>query len=137
MELNKSKIMPFCDALKTTFFVIFVLIINFKNINIMSKTIDLQIEKSRVLIDGLRKNIDALRDKGFDGGELDTMTADLEALRQANRECDAIREQLSEKVKTVNDILAGVKEKFAEKKRIIKGYYPQEEWIKYGVQDKR
>lgn len=137
MELNKSKIMPFRDALKTTFFVIFVLIINFKNINIMSKTIDLQIEKSRVLIDGLRKNIDALRDKGFDGGELDTMTADLEALRQANRECDAIREQLSEKVKTVNDILAGVKEKFAEKKRIIKVYYPQEEWIKYGVQDKR
>ena len=103
----------------------------------MSKTIDLQIEKSRVLIDGLRKNIDALRDKGFDGGELDTMTADLEALRQANRECDAIREQLSEKVKAVNDILAGVKEQFAEKKRIIKGYYPQEEWIKYGVQDKR
>lgn len=103
----------------------------------MSKTIDLQIEKSRVLIDGLRNNIDALKDKGFSCEELDAMGADLDALRQANEECDAIREQLSAKVKNVNGILAGVKEKFAEKKKIIKGYYPQEEWLRYGVQDKR
>lgn len=103
----------------------------------MSKTIDLQIEKSRVLIEGLRKNIDALRDKGFCPEELDAMSADLTALKQANEECDAIREQLSAKVKNVNGILTGVKEKFAEKKKIIKGCYPQEEWIRYGVQDKR
>lgn len=103
----------------------------------MSKTIDLQIEKSRVLIDGLRNNIDALRDKGFSNDELDAMSADLDALKQANEECDSIREQLSAKVKNVNGILAGVKEKFAEKKKIIKGHYPQEEWIRYGVQDKR
>lgn len=103
----------------------------------MSKTIDLQIEKSRILIDGLRKNIEALKDKGFNNEELDAMSADLDALKQANQECDAIREQLSAKVKNVNGILTGVKEKFAEKKKIIKGNYPQEEWIRYGVQDKR
>lgn len=103
----------------------------------MSKTIDLQIEKSRVLIDGLRNNIEALRDKGFCNEELDSMSADLDALKKANEECDAIREQLSAKVKHVNGILTGVKEKFAEKKKIIKGYYPQEEWLRYGVQDKR
>ena len=37
----------------------------------------------------------------------------------------------------VNGILSGVKEIFAEKKKIIKGYYPQEEWERYGVMDKR
>lgn len=103
----------------------------------MSKTIDLQIEKSRVLIEGLSKNIETLRDKGIVSDELQAMTADLERLKVANDECDKIREELSQKVKDMNAILSGVKEAFAEKKRIIKMNYPQEQWIRYGVQDKR
>ena len=103
----------------------------------MSKTIDLQIEKSRVLIEGLSKNIETLRDKGIVSDELQAMTADLERLKVANDECDKIREDLSQKVKNMNAILSGVKEAFAEKKRIIKVNYPQEQWIRYGVQDKR
>lgn len=103
----------------------------------MSKTIDLQIEKSRVLIGGLMKNLDVLADKDFSSNELEKMSADLDKLKVASDECDALREQLSERVKHVNGILFEVKEMFAEKKKIIKGYYPQEEWIKYGVQDKR
>ena len=103
----------------------------------MSKTIDLQIEKSGVLIEGLSKNIETLRDKGIVSDELQAMTADLERLKVANDECDKIREELSQKVKNMNAILSGVKEAFAEKKRIIKVNYPQEQWIRYGVQDKR
>jgi hypothetical protein len=103
----------------------------------MSKTIDLQIEKSKVLIDGIRKNMRVLGDKGFSNDELDRMAAALDSLKAANAECDAIRQNLSAKVKSMNSILLGVKDAFAEKKKIIKGYYPQEEWIKYGVQDKR
>ena len=49
----------------------------------------------------------------------------------------SVREELSQKVKHMNEILTSVKEAFAEKKRIIKSSYPQELWIKYGVQDKR
>lgn len=103
----------------------------------MSKTIDLQIEKSRILIDGLRKNLDVLKDKGFNSEELDCMSKELDILKQANEECDAMREQLSSKVKNMNSILTNVKNVFTEKKKIIKGYYPQEEWLKYGVLDKR
>lgn len=103
----------------------------------MSKTIDLQIEKSRALIEGLSKNIETLRDKCIVSDELQAMTADLERLKVANDECDKIREELSQKVKNMNAILSGVKEAFAEKKRIIKVNYPQEQWIRYGVQDKR
>ena len=103
----------------------------------MSKTIDLQIEKSRVLIEGLGKNIETLRDKGIASEELQAMAADLERLKLSNDECDKIREELSRKVKAMNDILTTVKEAFAEKKRIIKINYPQEQWIQYGVQDKR
>ena len=102
----------------------------------MSKTIDLQIEKSRVLIEGLGKNIETLRDKGIASEELQAMAADLERLKLSNDECDKIREELSRKVKAMNDILTTVKEAFAEKKRIIKINYPLEQWIQYGVQDK-
>ncbi|MGN0281300.1 MAG: hypothetical protein ACI4B3_03240 [Prevotella sp.] len=103
----------------------------------MSKTIDLQIEKSRVLIEGLSNNIACLRDKGIASDELQSMSANLDRLKVANEECDKIREELSQKVKAMNAILVEVKDAFAEKKRIIKTNYPQEEWIRYGVQDKR
>ncbi len=103
----------------------------------MSKTIDLQIEKSRILIEGLRKNMEELKNKGFNDAELDEMSAELDRLHVASEECDALREQVSLKVRHMNDILLGVKDKFIEKKKVIKGYYPQEQWLKFGVQDKR
>lgn len=67
----------------------------------------------------------------------DAMNAELDRLYAANKECDAMREQLPGKDKHMNEILLGVKEKFTEKKKVIKGYYPQEQWVRYGVQDKR
>ncbi len=103
----------------------------------MSKTIDLQIEKSRLLIDGVRKHLNELQDKGFSAAELDQMAADLDALKAANIECDKVREELSKHVKKVNSMMDTVKTIFAEKKKIIKQNYLQEQWIKYGVQDKR
>ena len=59
----------------------------------MSKTIELQIEKSRVLIEGLRKNIDALAGKGISDSDLQSMTKDLEQSASANEECDRVREE--------------------------------------------
>ena len=56
----------------------------------MSKTVELQIEKSRNLVEGLRKQV-----------------------------------------------LAGVKAAYADKKKTLKGYYPQERWADYGIPDKR
>lgn len=103
----------------------------------MSKTIELQIEKSRMLVEGLSKNLEALRSKGISEENLRTMASDLDRLKVANEECDRIREELSGKVKNMNGILVSVKDAFAENKRIIKTNYPQELWIKYGVQDKR
>lgn len=103
----------------------------------MSKTIDLQIEKCRTLIDGLRKNIGELADKGINNEELNRMGAELDRLTAASRECDEMRSQLSLKVKNMNAILAGVKESYIESKRKIKTNYPQEQWLRYGVLDKR
>ncbi len=50
---------------------------------------------------------------------------------------DRLREELAPKVKQVNAMMVRVKEAYAEKKRTLKCYYPQERWIDYGVPDKR
>jgi hypothetical protein len=62
----------------------------------MSKTVELQIEKSRNLVEGLRKHL-----SGIGGG------------------------------------VTSVKEAYADKKKTLKGYYPQERWADYGIPDKR
>lgn len=103
----------------------------------MSKTIELQIEKSLILIEGLNNNIAELGSKGINAGTLTAMSNDLATLKEMNNECDALREELTAKVKRMNEVLCHVKEAFAHHKRIIKSNYPQECWINFGVQDKR
>lgn len=102
----------------------------------MSQTVELQIEKSRHLIDGLRKHL-----KGIGGGvtneEIDAMEQAVNTLEAANAEIDRLREELSPKVKQANAIMTRVKEAYIEKKKTLKGYYPQERWMDYGVPDKR
>jgi|SRR5574344_114213 urease gamma subunit len=103
----------------------------------MSKTVDSQIEKSKVLISALKKKYDEVKDKGIKMNDLEEMEHQLEQLKQANAVCEEMRQKLSAQVRHSNDMLDAVKEVFKQKKEIIKGYYPQERWMDYGVQDKR
>lgn len=103
----------------------------------MSKTVDLQIEKCRVLIDGLRHNLNEVADKGINAQQLDELERNLGFLKEAGQECDAMRAELAEKVKRMNKILVSVKNAFIDTKKKIKSNYPQYEWAKYGVMDKR
>lgn len=103
----------------------------------MSKTIDLQIDKSNFLIEGLRRNIGELSRHGISESDLTSMDNTLKQLSDVSSECDAIREELSKKIQCMKGKLAQVKEQYAEKKGVIKSNYPQEVWVKYGVMDKR
>ena len=103
----------------------------------MSKTIDLQVEKSRSLIGGYRAHIDELRDKGVNTQQRDKMEADLGRLIAAGEQCDQMRAQLSEQVRQMNEILQTVKDDFLEQKKIVKSAYEQPQWQRYGVLDKR
>ncbi|KOO69335.1 hypothetical protein ACU52_03020 [Xylanibacter rarus] len=104
---------------------------------IMSKTIEQQIEKSRMLITGFRRNINVLSDRGVTEAELNAMDVELRKLVEINAECDKLREELSVKVKNMNSILNVVKDSFFNYKKIIKQNYSQERWIDFGVADKR
>ena len=103
----------------------------------MAKTVELQIEKSRILIEGLRKHLATGVGGGVDTSEINNMEKVLEALAAANDECDRLRAELSVKVKNMNQLLQTAKAAYIEQKRTIKGYYPQEQWAQYGVPDKR
>ena len=102
----------------------------------MSKTIELQIEKSRHLIEGLRKHLGGIGG-GVTNDEIGQMEQSLKELESANVDIDRLREELTPKVKHMNEVLARVKAAYADKKKTLKGYYPQERWADYGIPDKR
>lgn len=103
----------------------------------MSKTIDLQVEKSRSLIEGYRNSLNELQALGVTEAQLDSMEKNLEKLTAAGKECDELRNTLSEKVRTTNALMEIVKNEFIEQKKIVKNAYDQEAWQRYGIMDKR
>lgn len=103
----------------------------------MSKTVEQQIEKSRNLVDGLRKHLKTGVGGGVTNDEIHVMEQRLEALQAANAEVDRLREELSPKVKRMNEIFAEVKAAYVNKKKTLKNCYPQEQWADYGIPDKR
>ena len=103
----------------------------------MSKTVELQIEKGRNLVEGLRKHVREMRERGFSNSEIEKMEQSLNQLTAANEEVDRLRKELQPKVKHMNEILTAVKTAYTESKKTLKGYYPQERWADYGIPDKR
>ena len=58
-------------------------------------------------------------------------------LKEANNECESIRQELSRRIRNCNELLREVKDDFKMTKDIVKGYYPQEQWLSFGIKDKR
>ena len=103
----------------------------------MSKTVEIQIEKSRGLVVGLRRHVNEMGERGFSNKEIDEMEQAVKELEAVNEEVDRIREQLTPTVAKLKVAMDRVKEAYTEKKKTLKGYYPQERWMDYGVPDKR
>ena len=103
----------------------------------MSKTVEIQIEKTRSLLEGLRRHVKEMGERGVTNDEINAMEQAVNELAASNAEVDRLREELAPKVKQMNTVMARVKDVYAEKKKTLKGYYPQERWIDYGVPDKR
>ncbi len=102
----------------------------------MSKTVEIQIEKSSNLVDGLRKHLNA-NGKGVTSAEIAGMEQNVKELAAANEEVERLRAELVPKVKRMNEIMANVKAAYAEKKKMLKACYSQEQWANYGIPDKR
>ena len=76
-------------------------------------------------------------ERGVTNDEIQAMEQAVKELEAVNAEVDSIREQLTPTVSRLKVVMDRVKEAYAEKKKTLKGFYPQERWIDYGVPDKR
>lgn len=103
----------------------------------MTKTIDTQVEKSTRLIKALKANISEFQDKGVSNTDLDDMLENLQRLEESSKAAEALRAKLSEQVRTTNNILSQCKDAYVRVKSVVRNNYPQEQWINYGVTDKR
>ena len=75
----------------------------------MSKTTEIQIEKSRNLIEGLRRHVREMGERGVSNNEINEMEKTVAMLSEANAEVDRLREELTPKVKKMNDLMVLVK----------------------------
>ena len=61
----------------------------------MSKTVEIQIEKSRGLVEGLRRHVKEMGERGVTNDEINAMEQAVKELEAVNEEVDRIREQLT------------------------------------------
>lgn len=106
-------------------------------ISIMSITILNEIDKAEALVNGLRMNLNEVKLLNVTAAGVDRLEAACKELKRKNEEVDALRRQLTLKVRENNELLAQLKDQMLEFRKAVKGHYEQSQWIRFGVQDKR
>ena len=96
-----------------------------------------EIDKADVLVAGLRKHLKEAQALGITTDALNRLEEAAKALRQKDAEVDELRRQANIKAHENMDLIADLKAQMLAMRKAVKGHYPQYEWIKYGVQDKR
>lgn len=103
----------------------------------MTKTIELLIGKSQMLLKGLRRHINEMGERGVTNAEIEELKQTMGLLEQQNNEVEKLRAELAAKVKLQNETMNTVKTSYTELKKTLKGYYPQERWQDYGIPHRR
>ena len=103
----------------------------------MSKTIEELVKKVEFLHENLNAQKSRLNGLNIDFGAMDTAISQCKELEKLGEQSEALRAQLSEITRQSNMLMASIKETFQENKKIIKTNFEQENWMKFGVQDKR
>lgn len=103
----------------------------------MSKTVEIQLEKSRMFVKGMKRHISEMGERGVTNQEVAKFENDLVTLEQQSKEVDQLREELKVKVKRMNETFTAVKKTYSKTKKVVKEYHPQERWTDYGIPDKR
>ncbi len=103
----------------------------------MSKTYLDQIEKAKMLVEGLKKNYEQVKGYGVRQEELTELEVVIAEGEKLNAEVERLRAETSEMVANANGKLAEVKAKMAEWKHMVKLNFNIEQWQNFGVMDKR
>ncbi len=96
-----------------------------------------EIEKADVLVAGLRKHLKEAQEIGITTDAINRLEEAAKDLRQKDAEVDKLRRQATLKAHENLELIADLKAKMLSMRKAVKARYPQYEWIKYGVKDKR
>lgn len=96
-----------------------------------------EIEKADVLVAGLRKHLKEVQEIGITTDAINRLEEAAKDLRQKDAEVDKLRRQATLKAHENLELIADLKAQMLSMRTTVKLRYPQYEWIKYGVQDKR
>ncbi|MDY6287995.1 MAG: hypothetical protein SPM02_00940 [Bacteroidales bacterium] len=96
-----------------------------------------EIEKADVLVAGLRKHLKEAQEIGITTDAINRLEEAAKDLRQKDAEVDKLRRQATLKAHENLELIADLKAQMLSIRKAVKARYPQYEWIKYGVKDKR
>lgn len=96
-----------------------------------------EIEKADVLVAGLRKHLKEAQEIGITTDAINRLEEAAKDLRQKDAEVDKLRRQATLKAHENLELIADLKAQMLSMRTAVKARYPQYEWIKYGVKDKR
>lgn len=96
-----------------------------------------EIDKADVLVAGLRKHLKEAQEVGITTDAINRLEEASKNLRHKDKEMDEMRRQATLKTRENQNLLADLKAQMLEMRKAVKARYPQNEWINFGVQDKR
>lgn len=96
-----------------------------------------EIEKADVLVAGLRKHLKEAQEIGITTDAINRLEEAAKDLRQKDAEVDKLRRQTTLKAHENLELITDLKAQMLSMRTAVKARYPQYEWIKYGVKDKR
>ena len=103
----------------------------------MGKTIDEQVLKGRSLAEGLKANIEELKEKGVTPEAVEKLVEIYLTTEKLGTEQDKIKEEYHAKTAEVNAAMLELKNSILTLKALIKPYYTQDQWLKFGITDKK
>lgn len=103
----------------------------------MSKIYSEQVQKARMLVAGLKKNYEQVKNRGISREQIEQLEKDADLASNYNNELDALRAEVSTKAAVANRKLTEVKNNTQNMKQIIKRCFDQSRWQDFGVMDKR
>ena len=96
-----------------------------------------QLEKSKLIISGVKRNQRLGRDAGVEESLLQKMEEDCKRLESISAEIDKLHEELRKKSGEAHAALTTLKNRTQTVKKAVKSKYDQTWWTKFGIPDRR
>jgi predicted S18 family serine protease len=96
-----------------------------------------QLEKSKLIISGVKRNQRLGRDAGVEENTLQKIEEDCKRLEAISAEIDKLHEELRKKSDEAHAALNILKSRTQTVKKAVKSKYDQTWWSKFGIPDRR